>query len=875
MIGKTLAHYEITSQIGKGGMGEVYQAKDTKLGRDVAIKVLPEEFARDADRVARFQREAKLLASLNHPNIAAIYGLEESDGTHFLVMELIEGQTLADRIKTGSIPVEEALKLALQIAEALEAAHEKGVIHRDLKPANIKVTPDGKGKVLDFGLAKAYAGEQDQVSLSNSPTLSDMATQQGLILGTAAYMSPEQARGKPVDKRTDVWAFGCVLYEMLTRQAAFQGEDVTEILAAVVKSSVNMDLLPANIHPRISEVLIRCLQKEQKKRYGGIGEAQYEIERVLADPSGVFAQPSLITKSRKQFRVGIPWVAAVFILGLIIAGLAVWKLKPSEPRQVTRFYYELPEDQRFGYIFQTALAVSPDGSQFVYRTEEGLFLRSMDKLIAKPILGAEEDPRKPFFSPDGKWVGYLSGTEDILKKVSIDGGAPIPITDEAAGGFVSWGVDNMIVYCTFGSPGSIKRISANGGNPEVLVDVKEGCSSPQMLPDGKTVMFTLGPGPSKIMVQSLESLERKEITDGDSACYVPTGHILYARDNDLFAVPFDTDTLEVTGGSVSMVQGLFKIASIMPQYAISNAGTLAYILDTGTPQSQLEWYSREGNSIGTVGNPDIYQQFSLSFDEKRIVIEQKTELGFSLWVMDLDRGGVGKKITSGNFNDRDPIWSPDGRYIYFKSDRNDSVGLYRKLLVGDEEPELFFKSDGNPVPEDCSDDGRFIMYGNHGGIYVLPLDDILNPIIVVPKSDSNAYDEPKFSPDAEWIAYVSNESGRDEVYIKPLKRNIEKRRISTQGGSQPQWRIDGKEIYYLALDGNMMAVELKGETLIPGNPTRLFQTGLIVSGSEDQYAVTRDGQKFLINNSDSTKELSSIIIVLNWFEELKDRVPVE
>jgi serine/threonine protein kinase len=448
MIGKILAHYEITSQLGKGGMGEVYQAKDRKLGREVAIKALPEEFARDTDRVARFQREAKLLASLNHPNIAAIYGLEESGGTNFLVLELVEGETLADRIKTGLIPVEESLKLALQIAEALEAAHEKGVIHRDLKPANIKVTPEGKVKVLDFGLAKAFAGEQE-VSLSNSPTLSDMATRQGIILGTAAYMSPEQARGKPVDKRTDIWAFGCVLYEMLTGKAAFQGEDVTEILAAVVKSGVNLDLLPANINPRVREVITRCLQKEQKKRYRDIGEAQYEIEQVLADPSGVFSQPSFLAKPRRRVRVGLSSVAAITILGIIVAGIAVWTLKPvppPEPHPVMRFSYELSKDQQFGNLQERAIAVSPDGRQFVYGTSAGLYLRSMNDLDAKFILGTAGDQQRPFFSPDGKWIGFYSFTEGELKKIATSGGAPVTLAEADPFGSFSWGVDDTIAY---------------------------------------------------------------------------------------------------------------------------------------------------------------------------------------------------------------------------------------------------------------------------------------------------------------------------------------------------------------------------------------------------------------------------------------------
>ena len=408
MIGKTLGNFEITSLLGRGGMGEVYQAKDRKLGREVAIKVLPEEFAKDADRVARFQREAKLLASLNHTNIAAIYGLEESSGANFLVLELVEGDTLADQIRKGPIPVEESLKLALQIAEALEAAHEKGVIHRDLKPANIKVTPDGKVKVLDFGLAKAFAGDQAELNLSNSPTLtrsptlSDMATQQGVILGTAAYMSPEQARGKAVDKRADIWAFGCVLFEMLTGRVAFQGEDVSEILASVIKGDVKLDLLPANLHPRVREVIIRCLQKDLKKRYPDITDARYEIEQALADPSGVLVQPITTLEPRRKLRTMLPWVVA--ILGILIVGIAVWNLKQApapERNRVIRLDHNLPEDRQLNIVegnYGHTLAVSPDGNQFVYSTSKGLYLRSVNELGASLIAGTEENPQSFLFT---------------------------------------------------------------------------------------------------------------------------------------------------------------------------------------------------------------------------------------------------------------------------------------------------------------------------------------------------------------------------------------------------------------------------------------------------------------------------------------------
>jgi serine/threonine protein kinase len=451
MVGKTLAHYEITSQLGKGGMGEVYRARDQKLGRDVAIKVLPEEFAKDADRVARFQREAKLLASLNHPNIAAIYGLEESAGTNFLVLELVEGETLADRLKRGPLAVEECLRLALQVAEALEAAHEKGVIHRDLKPANIKVTPEGKVKVLDFGLAKAFAGAREDVTLSNSPTLSVAATQQGVILGTAAYMSPEQARGKSVDKKADIWAFGVVLFEMLTGRQAFTGETVSDTLASVLAREPGWQSLAANLHPRIRLLLERCLEKEVKDRCSGIGEVRADIEKVLADPNGVFAQTIATASPRTKLRTMLSWFTAVFLLGLIIAGAAVWILKPQEPRQVVRFDYQLPEGQQFSDLSYLVVAVSPDGKQFVYSTPKGLYLRSVNELTAKLIAGTEESVANPFFSPDGKWIGYCSVNDGKLKKIPINGGAPVMLCSATRLLGASWDADNTIVYSQPGS----------------------------------------------------------------------------------------------------------------------------------------------------------------------------------------------------------------------------------------------------------------------------------------------------------------------------------------------------------------------------------------------------------------------------------------
>lgn len=898
MIGKTLAHYRLTSEIGRGGMGEVYQAKDTKLGRDVAIKVLPEELARDTDRIARFQREAKLLASLNHPNIAAIYGLEKSDDTHFLVMELIGGQTLADRIKAGAIPVEESLKLALQIAEALEAAHEKGVIHRDLKPANIKVTPDGKVKVLDFGLAKAFTGEQ-QVNLSNSPTLSEAATQQGVILGTAAYMSPEQARGKPVDKRTDVWAFGCVLYEMLSGKAAFQGEDVTEILAAVVKSGVNLDLLPSNIHPRVREVITRCLQKEQKRRYSAIGDVQYEIEQVLADPSGLFAKPGVTAKPRKKLKVGLPWLAAAIVLSLIVAGVAVWYLKPSEPRRVTRLSHELPKDQQFGNLTECAFAVSPDGRQFVYSTTEGLYHRSMDELDAKIIPGTGENPQKPFFSPDGKWVGYVAGNQ--LKKIAISGGAPSVITEASTIGYIDWQTDDTNV---FSQPGTgIMRISANGGNPEAIVKAEnELIISPQILPDGKSVLYTslslASTNIYSICVQSLESGERRELFPGNTARYLPTGHIVYAVDNDLFAIRFDPDKLEVISGPVSVVEGIFSGAA--PQYAVSNSGTLIYMpgtsADAGASARTLVWVDRNGKEEPIAVPPDLYSHPRISPDGRLVALTVGNITDSDIWIWDLVRKNL-SPLTRDPSPDAVPLWTADGKRIAFMSWSGGSGKIYLKSADGTGKVEPLGSDYGGALlslPSSWSGDGKELVFMglNLMGAVTYDIGAVemegerkFRPLL----KEKYLETEPKISPNGQWMAYTSDVSGKNEIYVRPFP-DVDsggKWTVSTGGGTSPLWAPDGRELFYRNGDA-VMAVSVKTETTFsPETPKTLFR-GTYVSLSSgiaplslNSWDISQDGKRFLmLKPGASTGEAPvaagprRINVVLNWFEELKGKVPV-
>jgi serine/threonine protein kinase len=900
MIGKSLVHYEISAQIGKGGMGEVYQAKDTKLGRDVAIKVLPEEFATDSDRVARFQREAKLLASLNHPNIAAIHGLEESEGIHFLVMELIEGETLKDRIKTGPIPVEEALKLALQMAEALEAAHEKGVIHRDLKPANIKVTPDGKVKILDFGLAKAYVGDQGNVSLADSPTISAAATQQGVILGTAAYMSPEQARGKPVDRRADIWAFGVVLYEMLTGRTAFSGDDVTDTLAAVIRSEPEWKSLPVNLHWRLKEVLERCLEKKAKDRYSGISDARVDIQRALADPSGILAQPISTAEPRRNIRITLALIATAVILTAVIAGVAVWYLKPPEPRNVMRFSYELPESQQFTTDIQ--LAVSPDGGQFVYRTTDGLYHRSVDALDARLITGTDQASTQPVFSPDGRWIAYWSSNDRKLKKIAISGGVPVALCDTSMAVLgLSWNSDNTIVYSDV-MGGGVKRVSADGGTPESIIKAElanigtDGMPiAPQMLPDGKTLLFTnvfsaTNLADSQITVQALESGERKVLVAGVGAMYLSTGHLVYFQLSNniasLVAVPFDLDTMEVKSGPVPLLESISGMA-------LSDSGTLVYvsgIVAAASTERTLVWVNREGKEESLGAPPNLYLFPNISPDGRRVALTVGTPPELDIWIWDVIRKNL-VKLTFHNSQVLTPIWTPDGkRIVYYSTHESPDAGdIYWKSADGTGDPEkLAADPDRSLMPYSWSRDGKDLV--------VQEVITQTNVDISMLSMDSNrkrktllqteyVEGQPKISPDGQLMVYACNESGRNEVYVRRFPEvNKGKWQISTNGGTSPLWSPDGKELFYLSEDNSVMTVAVEtGPMVTFDTPKTLFQSTNVgfTLGGGTPWDIHPDGKRFLMMKPPGAVLLeddnlhSKITIVLNWDVELKQRVPVD
>ena len=896
-VGQNLSHYNLVENIGKGGMGEVFRAKDQKLGRDVAIKVLPEEFARDTDRVARFQREAKLLASLNHPNIASIYGLEESDGTHFLVLELIEGDTLGDRIKTGPILVEESLKLAQQIAEALEAAHEKGVIHRDLKPSNIKVTPEGKVKILDFGLAKAFAGEQEDMILSDSPTISAAATQKGVILGTAAYMSPEQARGKSVDKRADIWAFGVVLFEMLTGRSLFAGDDISQTLARVLEREPDFSVLPLDLHPRIRLLLERCLEKAARNRYGSISDARVDIEKALADPSGVLVQPVARVDPRRMLRAILPWAAAALVLGLIIAGVAVWNLRTPESRPVMRFDYDLPEGQQLSSSGLPSLAVSPDGKQFVYSTTNGLYLRSVDELTAKLIAGTEGGTQQPFFSPDGKWIGYFSPNDRQLKKIAVIGGVPVTLcqVDQLVG--ARWNEDNTIVYGQY-PPSPIMLVSANGGTPEDLIKPKPETPLlffPQILPDGKSVLFTAQTAASskpRVMVQSLKTGEEKELFAGALAQYLPTGHIVYQlpNSNNLLAAPFDLDNMEITGGSVPIIEGAENAD-------FSKSGTLIYIpqptiaagpMGASIPGNTLVWVDRQGKVEPLAAEPNQYWYFRISPDGKRVALSVASASKRDIWVLDVVRETL-TRLTFDEGQKLAPIWTPDGKRIVYAVISVQPMRICWKAADGTGTVEtLGSATDRSLAPFSWSKDGKTLVLAE---LTLTPLQmDIAALSMEGDRGKKQLlhedYDEdyPLISPDGRWMAYQSNESGRYEVYVRPFP-DVDrggKWQISAEGGDSPLWSPDGSELFYRSGE-SFMAVGVETEpTFNPGKPKVLFRGSYLSAEAPLDHTIWDihpNGKKFLMikppTAAGETEAARKIIIVTNWFEELKQRVPVK
>ena len=888
-------------------MGEVYRARDTTLNRDVAIKVLPDLFASDAERLARFTREAQTLASLNHPNIAHIHGLEESNGVRALVMELVEGEDLSQRIARGPISIDEALPIAKQIAEALEAAHEQGIIHRDLKPANIKIRPDGAVKVLDFGLAKAMEPTTTgQPSLSQSPTITSPAlmTGGGMILGTAAYMSPEQAKGRPVDKRADVWAFGTVLFEMLVGRRAFEGEDVSDTLANVLKQEPEWDSVPADVPPHVRQVIRRCLQKDRKQRISDIQDVRlalagaFDTTATQTTPAAPIEQPS--------WRRALP-VAAALVVGGLVVGLAAWSVWPTPPPPtVTRFGFDVPASQPLRNLDRTGVAISLDGQAVVYNGRGGLFLVTMDDPNARAIAGTEAALSNPFFSPNGQWLGFFQDGQ--LKRIPVGGGTPVRISAATSLFGASWEADDTIL---FGQPAGILRVSAkaNGGEPQVVIPVGEGerVYGPHLLPDGDTVLFsstTTDWLETQIVAQSLSRRTRTVLGPGHAARYLASGHLVYAQGNALFAVAFDAARLAVTGAPLSVVQGIRRSfmlsagSTAAAFYAVSDTGTLVYA--TAPPAApavrrQLSWVDRKGNVLSTLGAPDVVTLApDVSPDGQRVAVMRSTEGGAShIWLVDALKA---TQVTFGTDSKTFPLWSFDGSRISYSKGGGRPRGLYAVPSSGAGSEETIFLHRNLNSADSWSPDGRFILADvAPNDIMVLPVGEGGKPF---PFVDTPAIERlGQFSHDGRWVAYQSNASGgRAEIYVRPfvapddLRPRVGQTRISNDGGAQPRWRHDGRELYWIAPDGTFMSapMTLRDDSVTAGAPVALFPAHIVLGGSDNpargQYAVAPDG-RFLINRvvddqpaspqPPQQQPLTRIAIVQNWTEELKRLVPTQ
>jgi Tol biopolymer transport system component len=882
--GSKIGPYEIVGVLGAGGMGEVYRARDMRLKREVALKILPASFASDPDRLARFQREAEVLASLNHPNIAAIYGFEEAAAAtgsehaaiRALVMELVDGETLAERIARGAIPIDEALPLAKQIAEALEAAHEQGIIHRDLKPANIKLRPDGTVKVLDFGLAKlseANALNSPHVSnepnaLSMSPTITSPAmTAVGVLLGTAAYMSPEQAKGKPADKRSDIWAFGCVLYEMLTGRRAFAGEDVSDTLATVLRGHPEWTVLPADTPTAVHRLLRRCLERDRRHRLADVADAQLELRDALSVQE---RDRAAATASRPE---RLAWAAAL-VLCTAVAAMLAWVLRPVPITPEMRLEIATPPTADVG-----SLAISPNGQKVVFaaRTQgrPQLWLRSLDSADARPLAGTDLGTL-PFWSPDSRSIGFFA--DGKLKRVDIDGSSPQVLADAGLGMGGAWHPDGTILFVPrAGSP--VLRLSAGAGAPAAVTkfDVRHVAHRhPRFLPDGRHFLYYVvgAPEVSGVYVGQIDGSESKRLLDSEAAAvYAASGQLLFVRQGVVYAQDFDLSRLALTGEPFLVADGIAIGLMQSAALSASASGPIVYRTGSVVSQRQFVWFDRSGKEVGNVGtlDPADPRDPSVSPDGSRVAMTRTTAGSSKIWILDSVRGVLDPLTSNDLGTSLFPSWSPDGSHIAFSfTPKNSDVfgsDLYQVRTTDPAHAERLYGSPGPDNPTDWSPDGRFLLFRQTTDIWALPLtgDKKAFPVVATDAAERDG----QFAPNGQWIAYQSDESGQFEIYLAQFPGGGGKRRVSTNGGAQVRWRADGAELFYIGLDDRLMSVPVKfnasGEVEI-GSPTPLFATrigGAVQAVVRQQYIVSRDGQRFLMNTVPEQR-MAPITVIVNW-----------
>jgi hypothetical protein len=890
-LGTKLGPYEIVAPLGAGGMGEVYRARDERLGRDVALKILPQVFAPDAERMARFEREAKVLASLNNPYISALYGLEDSGGIRALVMELVEGPTLADQLRQGPLLVEDALPIAQQIAEALEYAHERGIVHRDLKPANVKITSDGQVKVLDFGLAKALADEGTEGTSSDSPTLTSPATRAGVLLGTAAYMAPEQARGKRVDRHADIWAFGCVLYEMLTGKRSFAGETTSDTLAAILRADPEWKALPPNLPPAVRRLLERCLEKDPKRRLQAIGDARIELEEAGSKPkdSGLAAPITVITRFSGGRRT-IIWTVAGLVIGAMVAAAILLTLEAR--RAAPSWIYlsiALPPGESLDPE-GTNPAVSADGTEIAYvakRTggQPQIWLRKLDDFAAKPVPGTD-GAANPFFSPDGEWLGFF--TDQKLLKVAVSGGPPHALCDVSGHGLGSWDADGTIYFNPsvqgfFG----LRRISSAGGQsqPVLSPDIARGELSfarPQVIPGEQALLVRVMKGfnmeQAAVAILSLKTGKHQTLIEGaGSAFYVPPRFLVFARSGAIWGVSVDLRHLRVVGTPVRIVEGVSNSGDNVEQFAVSANGLLLFVSGTSwsptgvAPDRQLVEVTRTGELRLLSQDIRGFEDLALSPDGQHLAMTVEGP-EWNIWTYDLRRNAL-SRLTFQNDN-RDPYWTADGKQVVYTSMRDNNWGLYGKSADASGPEHPIFTSDNWTFGSSFSPDGRDLLFTQFDAvsgadIWVQHVRDGVKPnaFLQTPFNEWFA----QFSPDGRWVAYESNESGRAEVYVRPFPGPGGKWPISSEGGTRPVWPHKDHEIFYFN-GGKLMAVPVQtSPTFSAGSPHVLFDKEFLATGHF--YDASPDGQHFFfIRNVTPTNAPTQINVVLNLVEELTRRM---
>ncbi len=880
--GRMLAHYKLVEKIGEGGMGVVWKALDTTLNREAAIKILPDAFAQDPDRRARFEREARLLATLNHPGIAGIYGFHEADGLSFIAMEFVPGEDLAQRLARGPLSVDDALDIARQVAEALEAAHEQGVIHRDLKPANITCTPAGKIKVLDLGLAKALAthASSDSVSLSLSPTVTSAGTVAGTLLGTAAYMSPEQVKGKEADRRADIWAFGCVLYEMLTGKCTFGGETISEVMASVLRDRPKENALPAETPAGVRQLLKRCLDRDRNTRLRDIGEARIALSpEGLAGASDLAVGSPAVTPVVDRKRERVAWaVAALALVGLAASFWILSGNKTGARAPEIRASIIPPEGQRFGTGSNSAggLSLSPDGTKltFVASTGSGrpaLYLRSLGAEVAMRLAGTE-GATYPFWSPDSRQIAFFA--DGKLKKLDLDGGAPLTVTLASDGRGGTWNADGTMLFSPE-TQESIQRVSPGGvlGDPVTTLDNSRAGETthrfPSFLPDGRHFLYVRGSHSAakqddvnSIWVGETESDETFELMQSGTQAYYAQGHIFWVRDQFLMARPFSVEKLAFSGDAFAVGEGIvLDSGAWRAAFAVTETGPLAFHGGSAGEQA-LTLLDREGKVLGTIGDEAVYEQIRLSPDTRYLAatVSDRGTGRSDLWVYDMARN-VGSRLTFDDAQDYNPIWSPDGKRIAFASNRGGKITIYARQSDGRGDVESLFSGERSVVPEDWSRDGQYITF-NYGiaksDLWILPLDGgDAYPLVETEFDEGYA----RFSPDGNWIAYVSNEAGKYDLYLTRFPGGEGKWQLSKNGADWLLgWNAAGDELYFLDLEGNLAAVKVElADQVVVDLPQKLFavRAGLA-------WDSMPDGNRFILGVPSNAGVESPITLILNW-----------